>query len=120
MATKTEVEQFLRQFKVKLNVFGILFLDNRSKNAQSLLDLGITQLERLEIVKSIEVSDYKEGPVMDTLNHFGEMWVFGKDVKGQEVYIKISMGQPNSNTICISFHIAESPIHYPFKDQTQS
>ena len=46
----------------------------------------------------------------------GEMWVFGKDVKGQEVYIKITLGLPNSSTICISFHIAEHPMTYPLKN----
>lgn len=117
MTTKDEVEQFLTQFKVKLDIYGILFRDDRGKNMQSLLDLGITQLERLQVVKEIEVEDYSEGPVTDTLNHGTDMWVFGRDVKGEEVYIKISMGHPNAKTICISFHIAEHPMSYPFKTQ---
>ena len=41
--------------------------------------------------------------------------VFGKDVKGREVYIKITLGYQNGQTICISFHIAEHPMNYPFK-----
>jgi len=49
----------------------------------------------------------------------GDMWVFGKDVKGQEVYIKISLGQKNSQTICISFHISEYKMKYPFKGEIQ-
>ena len=47
----------------------------------------------------------------------GDMWVFGKDVKGQEVYIKISLGQENRQTICISFHISEYKMKYPFKGE---
>ena len=43
--------------------------------------------------------------------------VFGKDVKGREVYIKITLGYQNGQTICISFHIAEHPMQYPFKTQ---
>jgi hypothetical protein len=42
-------------------------------------------------------------------------WVFGKDVKGREIYIKIMLGAKNSQTICISFHIAEHPLKYPLK-----
>lgn len=42
------------------------------------------------------------------------MWVFGKDVKSKDVYIKISMGISNSSAVCISFHIAERKIHYKF------
>jgi len=44
------------------------------------------------------------------------MWVFGKEVKKKEVYIKISMGIENTNAICISFHIAEYPMKYPYKN----
>ena len=46
---------------------------------------------------------------------FGDMWVFGKDYDGTELYIKISLGAPGSKTICISFHEAEHPLSYPFK-----
>lgn len=46
---------------------------------------------------------------------WGEMWVFGKDVKGREVYIKIMISDHCGQTICISFHLAESPMKYPFK-----
>lgn len=119
MATRNEVEQFLNQFKVKLNIYGVFFLDGREKNAQALLDLNITRLERLEVVKSIEVENYSKGPIRDQLNGFNEMWVFGKDVNGQEVYIKIAMGIPNSNTICISFHKAEYPMNYPLQKASQ-
>lgn len=31
MAKRNEVELFLNQFKVKLEVFGVFFLDNREK-----------------------------------------------------------------------------------------
>ena len=94
MATKEEVQRFLNQMKEKIKVFGIIYRDDRGKNAQTL--------------------DYSEGPVIDTLNQCGEMWVFGKDVKGQEVYIKITLGK-GSSALCISFHIAEHPMNYPFK-----
>ena len=52
---------------------------------------------------------------MDDLNNFKEMWVFGKDVNGCEVYIKVAMGEPNNRTLCISFHKAEHKMAYPFK-----
>ena len=58
-----------------------------------------------------------QGPVVDELNRIGEMWVFGKDVKGREIYIKVMISSHTSQTICISFHIAEHPLVYPFKEQ---
>lgn len=119
MTTRHEVEQFLSQFKMKLEVYGIFFLDGREKNIQALIDLNITRFERMAVVKSIQVEDYSEGPIRDVLNDYGEMWVFGKDVNEQEVYIKITMGKPNLNAICISFHVAEHPMQHPLKDDKE-
>ena len=115
MITIEEVSAFLDQFNIKTQVYGILFRNDRSKNKKALLELDITQLHRELIVKSLLPQDYVEGPVIDELNKQKEMWVFGKDVKGHEVYIKISLGYQNGQTICISFHIAEHPLKYPFK-----
>ena len=112
-----EVRAFLEQFNTKVQVFGILFRDDRPKNKEALQILDITPLQRELIVKTLQAQDYVEGPVIDVLNKQCEMWVFGKDVKGREVYIKITLGYQNGQTICISFHIAEHPMQYPFKTQ---
>ena len=116
MVTIDEVKTFLNQFNVKAQIFGIRFRDDRGKNRDALLLLDISPLQREVIVKNLLVQDYVEGPVIDELNQKGEMWVFGKDVKGREVYIKITLGYDNGQTICISFHIAEYPLTFPFKN----
>ena len=82
---------------------------------QTLLDLDITPKLRKEIIMQLEVSDYIDGPLEDTLYRKGEMWVFGKDVKYNDVYIKISKGAEGCGAFCISFHIAERPLKYKFK-----
>lgn len=109
--TKQEVEQFLNQFNIKFDVWGIFYL-NRDKNNEALKALGITAKARDEIVRQLKSDDYVETLQAD---FFNEMWVFGRDVEGSELYIKIALGQPNSNTICISFHVAEHPIKYVYK-----
>ncbi|MBP5796448.1 MAG: toxin [Bacteroidales bacterium] len=115
MATVEEVKAFLDTFNAKVQVYGILFRDDREKNRKTLQLLEITPLQREVIVKNLAVEDYVEGPIIDVLNKEGEIWVFGKDIKGNEVYIKITLGYQNGQTICISFHIAEHPMKYPFK-----
>ncbi len=115
MATKEEVEAFLKQFHQKLKIFQIIFRDDRGKNAQTLADLEIAPVYRETVIKELKVIDYSDGPIIDTLHHLGDMWIFGKDVKGQEVYIKISLGRESCQTICISFHTAEFKMKYPFK-----
>lgn len=79
MVTEEDVEAFLKQFHQKLKVFNIIFRDDRGKNAQTLADLEITPKYRESVIKEIKVEDYSQGPIVDTLNHIGEMWVFGKD-----------------------------------------
>ncbi len=116
MITKEDVEKFLENFYVKVKIFGIRFRDDRNKNRNALLDLGITPGMRETVVMSLDWKDYSEGPVIDELNKGAEMWVFGKDFRGTEIYIKISMGDSNSHTICISFHQAEYPMSYPLKN----
>ena len=115
MVTIEEVKAFLDQFNIKAQVFGIRFRNDREKNKETMQLLALTPFQREVIVKTLQAEDYVEGPVIDVLNKEGEMWVFGKDVKGREVYIKITLGNENGQTICISFHIAEHPLEYPFK-----
>ena len=89
MATKEEVELFLSKFIQKAKVFGIVFRDDRGKNMQTLLELEITPKYREDVIMNLDSEDYVEGPIEDTLNKKGEMWVFGKEVSGRDIYIKI-------------------------------
>jgi hypothetical protein len=115
MASKNEVEIYLKELKVKMEVFGILFLDDRGKNQQTLHDLEISPTKRKEIISSLKAEDYSQGPLEEKMRGILPMWVFGKQVKKKEVYIKVSVGVENSGAVCISFHIAEHPMNYPLK-----
>lgn len=117
MAEIDEVERFLYEFKQKMKIYNIVFRDERSKNNETLFSLDIRPNDRKRVISELKVEDYSEGPIPDTLYNISDMWVFGKVVRKEEVYIKISMGLPNRSTICISFHIAECPIKYKFKKQ---
>lgn len=115
MIERYDVENFLNDFKFKLDFFGILFRDERTKNAITLAELGITSNDRIKIIRELETESYCEGPISELLYGNADMWIFGVKVKNYDIYIKISMGVPNSKTICISFHIAEFPMIFPFK-----
>lgn len=116
MPTPHEVQRFLSDFKTKMDVFGIIFRDDRSKNFDTTTALELTVSAKMKILKCLSMEDYAEGPLEDKLNSIADMWVFGKYIKGSEVYIKISMGRPGLQAICISFHFSEHPIKYPFKE----
>jgi len=111
---KAEVNEFLSSFQDKRRTFEIIFID-RPKNKQSLLDLEIRPIDREKFIDQLTIEDFSEGPLPENWHGSKEMWVFGKEIKEQEVYIKICLGAPNSNVICISFHIAEYPMKYPLR-----
>jgi hypothetical protein len=115
MSNKHEVESFLNELKIKINVFGIVYLDDRKKNAQTLFLLEISPIRRTEYIRKLKVEDYSSGPVDEKMRGFSDMWIFGILVKSVEVYVKVCLGITNNSAVCISFHIAEHPLNYPLK-----
>lgn len=110
-----EIGQFLQDFHTKMNIWGIVYRDDRGVNAQTLLDLEINKAVRNEVLRSLVAEDYSKGPLNEKMYGGASMWVFGKRVKGKEVYIKITMGFYGAEVICIPFHLANYPMKYPFK-----
>lgn len=113
MVAPDEVNRFLADFKAKLDVYDVVYL-NREKNLQALADLDIRPFERTAFLRSLAVEQYYRGPHPDQAG-ISDLWEFGVQVKGKEVYIKIQSGLPNRSTICISFHVAEFPMKFPHK-----
>ena len=115
MVTPEQVQIFLHDFKVKLSIWGMIFRDDRGKNTQALLTLEITPVFREKIIKELELIDYSAGPKKELIGGGSDMWIFGKMINKQEVYIKITLGFAGAQVICISFHIAEHEMKYPYK-----
>jgi hypothetical protein len=115
MATEKDVSNFLKDFKAKMQIWDVLFREDRGKNVQALIDLELRPIERKSILEALETKDYSEGPLEEKLYGGPNMWVFGKTIKKTEVYIKITMGAMGSSVICISFHLAQYKMHYPLK-----
>ena len=118
MATQKEVDFFLKEFKIKMKVWDIIFRNDRDKNIQTLSELEISPKSREDILYALLPSDYSNGPIKDVLNKGNDMWIFGREVKKHKIFIKIQMGLPGSSDICISFHFAENTMNYPLKQPT--
>lgn len=115
MASRIEVEQFLKEFKEKIKLTTVFFRDDRGKNAQTLSTLEIRPIDREKILLGLKVEDYSKGPFEDALYKGSDLWVFGKEIKKSEIYIKVSIGYGKNGVLCISFHIADRSMKYPFK-----
>lgn len=117
MVAKEDVKQFLKEFKEKMKIWSVLYRDDRGKNTSALSELEITPNDRKKHLEKLEADDYSDGPLEEKLYGGSNMWVFGITVKKKEVYVKITLGNQGSSVICISFHIAEYEMSYPFKNK---
>lgn len=116
--TKEEVETFLKDFKQKMAArvggYSVIFYRERPKNLQTQLDLELREFEKERYLSELTVEDFYNGPTKD-VDGGPDLWEFGKTVKNKEMYIKISIGNLNKPARCISFHLPEREIKYPFK-----
>ena len=115
ITTLGEVEELLLKIKVLIRESGILFMNQRIKNAQTLADLGILEATQRKIIENLNAQDYYGGPEPDEKYPWKVVAVFGTDYQGVELYIKFSIGKTGTPVVCISFHEADSPMRYQFK-----
>ena len=119
MPTPDEVEAFLKEFHARMKVWSVVFRDDRAKNVVALVELGIVPNARKRTLEELTVMDFSEGPMKDTLNSGPDLWVFGKELKEHEVYVKVTLGmQKQGPVFCISFHPSEQAMTFPFKRTT--
>ena len=88
----------------------------REKNLQTLAELEFDLSDVADVIMSLSTTDYCEGPLKDSQIK-GDLWVFGKVVKGREVYIKLKVIGDNrfQQVAILSFHQPERKIKYPLK-----
>lgn len=116
MSDKLSVKSYLQELKQVIGIWGIIFANRPKNSIQYLADLSISAAMRKEIILNLDVEDYSEGPLQESQQGGTEMWVFGKIIKGQEIYIKVTISKITGTPVCISFHKAEAPMNFPFKN----
>lgn len=112
------MESYLQAFQTKLSVFSVVFLDRDKNSTKTLLKLGISGDNRLACLRELEPTDYVQGPTPNQQPAEAPLWVFGRTIRRREIYIKVTLGRPNGSVLCISFHVAEHPLSYPFKSSS--
>jgi hypothetical protein len=115
MPAPDEVEAFLREFHARMKVWDVLFDDSREKNTLALAELGITRNQRKQVLEELTPMDFSEGPIKDWVGG-PDLWVFGKALKGTDLYIKVTLGlMSTGSVVCISFHPAEHDMKFPLR-----
>lgn len=109
-----QVSTFLNEFKSLMEKKRFQFVQRLETN-KTAISLGLTnELAEREIL-NLSVVDYSSGPEPDN-DRPGDVWVFGKEINGCDVYIKLKIY--TAGTIkyakCISFHEANYSLKHPF------
>ena len=89
---------------------------SRKKNEATKIQLGLTDEDIREEILGLSVNDYCGGPCEDK-EVKGDVWIFGKVIREEEVYIKLKLAgdEKGQGVRIISFHIPEKPLRYPFR-----
>ena len=111
---RAEIRDFLLEFK-KIMVAGRgLDIVNRRENIDAMAKLGFTKKNLKEEIMTLSVENYCEGPEPDR-DRPGNIWVFGKQIGREEIYIKLKIAQVGKEKVakCLSFHEANFPLCFP-------
>lgn len=117
--TEKELIKILNEFKAIAKKGGVYFVP-RDDFKRTLTSLGITQAICTDELLSLSVEEYCQGPE-DDRDRPGQIWVFGKRFEGIELYIKLKIIKSGKGTVakCLSFHLAEYPLCFPFRPEKE-
>lgn len=90
----------------------------RPQNIATLAKLGITRHHAKSLVLGLRPEDCVSGPDPDYNNPGLDFWVFGLHVSSIDIYIKLQVATSEDQCVCVSFHEAERPLHYPLAEGT--
>jgi len=115
---RTEIRDFLVEFKGIMSKGRGLDIVNRLENIDTLAKMGLTKKNLIEEIMTLSVENYCQGPQRDK-DRPGYVWVFGKQIGAEEIYIKLKVAQVGKEKIakCISFHAADFPLCYPYRGE---
>jgi hypothetical protein len=90
---------------------------SRQVNRNTLAMLGLLSQDAKERVLALVPEDYVSGPDPDRNYPGYEVWKFGVEINGTEIYVKVQViVEPPERCVCISFHKADYPLTYPLRE----
>ena len=118
MLKQAEIRDFLVEFKGIMAKGRGLDIVNRRENIDTLAKMGLTKKNLIEEIMTLSVENYCQGPEPDR-HRPGAIWVFGKQIGAEEIYVKLKIAQVGKEKIakCLSFHAANFPLCYPYRGE---
>ena len=113
--TRALVVDFLKSFQ-KLAAKDRVHFKNRSKNLDSMAELGLTPMLAEPMLLELDVCDYYKGMSQETGDPSKRVCEFGINCLGEVVYIKLAIDKKRQKAFCISFHVAEREMQHPLSE----
>lgn len=90
---------------------------NRFSTPFTLIDLEYGVEDVVERLKELTVDEYCETLFDQDDSHPPLLYVFGKQIERQLVYIKLKIKKKRAKyVLCVSFHYAEYPMTFPYRN----
>lgn len=89
--------------------------DQQFSTPYTLLDLEYDTADVIEKLKELTVYEYSETLIDKDNSEPPLLFVFGKDINGRQIYIKLKIKNMDLRKIlCVSFHYAKEKMIFPY------
>ncbi len=105
MSKELAIKLCLERIKRCISSGDVLFV-NRSKNLQTLFDLGLTEANVFDELLKLRPENYFSGPETDRDATEGQIWIFLHPLEEKKIYAKLKFFSSGSRDFLkiISFH----------------
>jgi hypothetical protein len=112
MSSIDEVKKFIVDIKIAILSKNIIFVSRKDKTK-----ITFSKKMVIEELNRLTYENYHKGPEGDRNFSQGEVWVFGKEINSEQIYIKLKLQSKRGLSFIkiISFHPATYDMVLPFK-----
>ncbi|MFA4137706.1 MULTISPECIES: hypothetical protein [unclassified Brevibacillus] len=115
MASIDDVKTFLELCKKYKDANKLDFIMGKEEK-YTLGKMGISMRDAFSMFDYLTYKNYYRGPNPDHNGSPGDVWEFGLEDDGTEIYIKLKIRTPpKDDLLFMSFHFPARPIVYPYK-----
>ena len=80
----------------------------------TLLDLDYDAEDVVSRLKELKVEEYSETKIDTNDINPPILFVFGKDINGKLIYVKLKIRDLKKQVVCVSFHYAKDKMEFPY------
>ena len=127
ISKKREVVAFLEELHELLesdsfDIDSDLYLSRKRKKGDdvkfstpyTLLKLDYDTEDVVERLKELKVEEYSETKIDKDDVDPPMLFVFGKDINSELIYVKTKIRDSNKQVVCVSFHYAKDKMEFPY------